>query len=86
MKELIAKFGDENTHVRLLAYLIGRALLRRLTGGHQIDAALELVQALNLDQMHKAEESVRGLDDLQEVRFSQLLMRQAHCLSIAPQR
>ncbi|KAF9021672.1 hypothetical protein BDZ89DRAFT_1137818 [Hymenopellis radicata] len=57
-------FAIPDGHVRLLACIIARALLRRLTGSHQVNTALKIVQALDLDQLAESEDSAGNhIDD-----------------------
>lgn len=67
--DLVAKLRHTNGHVRLFACVIARALLRRLTGGHQVDTALKIVQALDLDQLAESSDSVGNVsaDELRQV-------------------
>ncbi|KAJ7146113.1 hypothetical protein C8R44DRAFT_600928 [Mycena epipterygia] len=48
---LIRKAHDTDPHVRVLAYLIIRALLVQLSGEHQVDAANQALEAINLQQL-----------------------------------
>ncbi|KAJ6630100.1 hypothetical protein B0H10DRAFT_1984968 [Mycena sp. CBHHK59/15] len=48
---LIRTSHETDPHIRVLAYLIIRALLVRLSGEHQIDAAHQVQEAINLQQL-----------------------------------
>ncbi|KAG7447396.1 uncharacterized protein BT62DRAFT_967377 [Guyanagaster necrorhizus] len=63
LDELIAKFNDSNAYVRILAYLVTRSLLRRLSGSHQINAAHKALRALDLEQLSKVEDLSCGSED-----------------------
>ncbi|KAK0447887.1 uncharacterized protein EV420DRAFT_1647628 [Desarmillaria tabescens] len=63
LDELMAKFNDSNAYVRILAYMIARSLLRRLSGSHQIDAAHKALRALDLEQLSKVEDPSSGSED-----------------------
>ncbi|KAK0200852.1 hypothetical protein DFS33DRAFT_1386800 [Desarmillaria ectypa] len=63
LDELMAKFNDSNAYVRILAYMVARSLLRRLSGSHQIDAAHKALRALDLKQLSKVEDPSSGSED-----------------------
>ncbi|KAF9034474.1 hypothetical protein BDZ89DRAFT_1158021 [Hymenopellis radicata] len=66
--DLVTKLRDTNGHVRLLACIIARALLRRLTGSHQVNTAQKIVQALDLDQLAESRDSAGNVsaDELRQ--------------------
>lgn len=64
---LIRKSHDADPHVRVFAYLVIRALLVRLTGQHQLDAANQALEAINLQQLPEVDTSSVGSQTLPEV-------------------
>ncbi|KIY65181.1 hypothetical protein CYLTODRAFT_357230 [Cylindrobasidium torrendii FP15055 ss-10] len=60
--DLVEEVRDRNVYIRILACLIGRSLLRRLTGKHQISTAVKLVQALDGELLEQTE----GMGDIKE--------------------
>ncbi|KAK0476138.1 hypothetical protein IW261DRAFT_1643515 [Armillaria novae-zelandiae] len=60
---LMLKLNDSNAYVRIFAYMIARSLLRRLSGGHQIDAAHKALRVLDLEQLSKVEDPSSGSED-----------------------
>ncbi|KAH9921142.1 uncharacterized protein B0H18DRAFT_1086220 [Fomitopsis serialis] len=61
---LLGKLQDANAHARALAYLTARALLSRLSGEHQIDAAHAILRATGLETLEGMGEFMRGVNDL----------------------
>jgi U3 small nucleolar RNA-associated protein 10 len=72
---LLSKLRDCNPHVRVLGYLITRALLVRLSGEHQIDAAHKVLEVMRLEQLASIEDFPRGADKLKDVGFVKLFRR-----------
>ncbi|KDQ16943.1 hypothetical protein BOTBODRAFT_144298 [Botryobasidium botryosum FD-172 SS1] len=67
---------DENAHTRLLAHLVVRALLSRLTGEHQIDVACKLLEAIGLKNLD-ALSGVVGESESFQVALSDEVLGQA---------
>jgi len=65
---LLAKLEDENAHSRIFGYLVTRALLGRLSGEHQIDAAGRVLQVMGLEQLAGIEGFLHGADNLSDAR------------------
>ncbi|KAJ7456907.1 hypothetical protein FB451DRAFT_1275210 [Mycena latifolia] len=63
---LIRMARDTDPHVRVLAYLVIRALLVRLSGERQIDAAAQALEAINLQQLPDIDTSSMGSQTLPE--------------------
>ncbi|KAJ7701560.1 hypothetical protein B0H17DRAFT_1195339 [Mycena rosella] len=63
---LIRKAHESDPHVRVLAYLVIRALLVRLSGERQIDAANQALEAINLQQLPDVDTSSMGSQTLPE--------------------
>ncbi|KZT68072.1 hypothetical protein DAEQUDRAFT_348588 [Daedalea quercina L-15889] len=61
---LLGKLQDPNPHARALAYLTVRALLSRLSGEHQIDAAHAVIRATGLETLEGMGEFMRGVENL----------------------
>ncbi|KAH9837712.1 armadillo-type protein [Rhodofomes roseus] len=61
---LMWKLQDPNPHARSLAYLTARALLSRLSGEHQIDAAHAIIRATGLESLEGMGEFMRTVTDL----------------------
>ncbi|KAF7297329.1 U3 small nucleolar RNA-associated protein 10 [Mycena indigotica] len=57
LNALTRKLQDSDPHVRVLAYLIVRELLPRLEGKHQIDAANQVIEAINVQKLPELDES-----------------------------
>lgn len=70
---LMGKLKDENPHGRALAYLTTRALLSRLSGEHQIDAAHAILGIAGLETLDGMGDFMRGVNDLGVVRTHALL-------------
>lgn len=66
---LIRKSHETDPNVRVLAYLVIRALLTRLSGEHQLDSANQVLEAINLQQLPDVDTSSMGTQTLPEVRF-----------------
>ncbi|KAJ7740997.1 hypothetical protein B0H14DRAFT_3515417 [Mycena olivaceomarginata] len=49
--DLIRKSHETDPHVRVLAYLVIRALLSRLSGARALDASAQLLEAINLQRL-----------------------------------
>ncbi|EMD35136.1 hypothetical protein CERSUDRAFT_107124 [Gelatoporia subvermispora B] len=64
---LLAILQHASLYSRILAYLITRALLSRLSGEHRIDAAHKILQAMNVESLEAMGEFMRGVDNLQAV-------------------
>ncbi|KAA1474189.1 hypothetical protein DENSPDRAFT_781033 [Dentipellis sp. KUC8613] len=63
---LLAKLKDTDSHARDLAYLVVRALLGKMSGEHQIEAARRVLEAMNLESLEGMEGFMAGADNLQE--------------------
>ncbi|KZT03292.1 uncharacterized protein LAESUDRAFT_744673 [Laetiporus sulphureus 93-53] len=61
---LLAKLRDNNPRSRALGYLVARALLIRLSGEHQLNAALQMLQAMQLKTLEGMSDFMRGVDNL----------------------
>ncbi|KAF7321073.1 U3 small nucleolar RNA-associated protein 10 [Mycena chlorophos] len=57
LNAFVRKLQDSDPHVRVLAFLVVRALLVRLEGRHQIDAANQALEALNVQQLPEVDDS-----------------------------
>ncbi|GLB44223.1 putative U3 small nucleolar RNA-associated protein 10 [Lyophyllum shimeji] len=60
---LIAKLQDPNPHVKVLGYLITSALLRQLSGEHQVEAAHRVLDVISI-------EALAGMQDLPQTSDS----------------
>lgn len=69
---LLRKLEDLNSFSRTTGYLVMRALLGRLSGEHQIDAAHRVLEAMNLDDLDGMDDFMRGSHNLQAVSRSVL--------------
>jgi U3 small nucleolar RNA-associated protein 10 len=49
--DLISKSHETDPHVRVLFYLVMRALLSRLSGARALDASAHLLEAINLQRL-----------------------------------
>lgn len=79
--ELVIKLNNPNAQIRLLALVVARALLRRLTGEHQVDTALKIVQTLDLQQVTTSEDPSSNVQELREVSSSRSRQRMKLSLS-----
>ncbi|KAJ7452113.1 hypothetical protein B0H11DRAFT_1742292 [Mycena galericulata] len=66
LSALVRKAHEADPHVRVLAYIIIRALLLRLSGQHQIDAANQALEAISLQQLPEIDTSSVGSQTLPE--------------------
>jgi U3 small nucleolar RNA-associated protein 10 len=57
---LIAKMKDADPHTRTMALLVARALLSRLSGKRQIDAAGDMLKAIHLETLEDMEDISDG--------------------------
>jgi U3 small nucleolar RNA-associated protein 10 len=64
---LVAKLLDVNVHSRVLSYLVTRALLRQLSGEHQLEAAHRVLQVTNIEQLDGIEDLPAWSDNLFDV-------------------
>ena len=64
---MLAKLTDSNPSSRSLGYLIIRALLYRLSGQQQIDAAFRVLQAMNVNKMDAMGDVMSTVGDIQAV-------------------
>ncbi|TFY70773.1 hypothetical protein EVG20_g2223 [Dentipellis fragilis] len=62
----LAKLKDTDSHARGLAYLVVRALLGKMSGEHQIEAARRVLEAMSLKSLEGMEGFMDGADNLQE--------------------
>ncbi|KAJ6554556.1 armadillo-type protein [Mycena capillaripes] len=63
---LIRKSHETDPNVRVLAYLVIRVLLVRLSGERQLDAASQVLEAINLQQLPDVDTSSMGSQTLPE--------------------
>ncbi|KAJ7042839.1 hypothetical protein C8F04DRAFT_1251651 [Mycena alexandri] len=63
---IIRKTRDTDTNVRVLAYLVLRSLLVRLSGERQLDAASQALEAINFQQLPEVDTSAMGSQSLPE--------------------
>ncbi|KAJ7222324.1 hypothetical protein GGX14DRAFT_663256 [Mycena pura] len=63
---VIRKSHDADSHVRVLAYLIIRALLVRLSGEHQLDVVHQALEAVNVQSLPDVDTSSLGSQPLPE--------------------
>lgn len=61
------KLQDINPHSRVLSYLITRALLRQLSGEHQLEAAYRVLDVAGITQLAEMEDLPAGSDKLSDV-------------------
>lgn len=81
---LMGKLQDENPHGRALAYLTMRALMSRLSGEHQIDAAHAILRIAGLETLDGMGDFMKGVNDLGVVRVPMLYLPMVwlmHCSS-----
>jgi len=64
---LLRKLVDPNSFSRTTGYLVMRALLGRLSGEHQIDAAHRVLEVMNLEDLNGLDDFMRGSQNLQAV-------------------
>lgn len=55
--------SDSDSHTRVMSYLITRALLRRLSGEHQINAAHKILDNIGLQALATVDYSTLVKDD-----------------------
>jgi U3 small nucleolar RNA-associated protein 10 len=65
---LVSKLHDTDPHSRVLSYLVARALLRQLSGEHQLEAAYKLLNVIGTKHLAGIEDLPPGKDDLFDVR------------------
>ncbi|KAJ7756261.1 hypothetical protein B0H16DRAFT_696293 [Mycena metata] len=63
---IIRKTRDTDTNVRVLAYLVLRSLLMRLSGERQLDAASQALEAINFQRLPEVDTSAMGSQSLHE--------------------
>ncbi|KAG6866337.1 hypothetical protein C0991_005804 [Blastosporella zonata] len=56
LETLIAKLKDENPHIRVLGYLIARALLSQLSGEHQVEAGHRVLDVIDVAELEGMED------------------------------
>ncbi|OCH90866.1 hypothetical protein OBBRIDRAFT_729952 [Obba rivulosa] len=64
MDRLLAKLQHPNLYTRILAYLIARALLGRLSGEHRLDVAHKILRAMKLESLEAMGDFMCGVDNL----------------------
>lgn len=64
---ILSKIQDSNAHAKAFAYLVGRGLLKQLSGERQIDVAHQFLDAMGLESLSGMEDLVRNAADLQPV-------------------
>ncbi|OSX58041.1 hypothetical protein POSPLADRAFT_1154787 [Postia placenta MAD-698-R-SB12] len=69
-ENILAKLHDSSPYARALGYLVARALLSRLSGEHQINAAHRVLQAMKLNTLEGMGDFMRGVDNLGVVSHS----------------
>jgi U3 small nucleolar RNA-associated protein 10 len=47
----MSKLTDFNPHISLMSHLIALGLIRKLSGEHQLEVALKIVDTLKLEQL-----------------------------------
>ncbi|KAF8154101.1 hypothetical protein B0H34DRAFT_800000 [Crassisporium funariophilum] len=57
---LIAKFRDPNPHITSMAYLIALALVKKLSGEHQIVAARRIMIEMHLEELSGVDDLLQG--------------------------
>jgi U3 small nucleolar RNA-associated protein 10 len=72
---LLRKLQDQNCFSRTLGYLVTRALLSRLSGEHQIDAAHRVLGVMDIDTLDGMDSFMSGSGDLQLVSANLLSMQ-----------
>lgn len=46
LEQLLQKLENEDAHIRVLGYLVTNALLAQLSGDHQIDVAIKILDVI----------------------------------------
>lgn len=54
-QSLVAKLRDENPHVQILTHLVMHALIKQLSGEHQINAAHKVLETIGSEQLSRIE-------------------------------
>ncbi|KAF8064012.1 hypothetical protein FPV67DRAFT_198389 [Lyophyllum atratum] len=63
LETLVAKLQDSNPHVKVLSYLITRALLGQLSGEHQVEAARKVLDVISVEELAGMEDLPEGISD-----------------------
>ena len=69
LTSLLEKMQDIDIFTRAMAHLIARALLSRLSGENQIDAANRILDAMHLETLDGTEDIPDGDDNTEMVIF-----------------
>ena len=64
---ILAKLQDSNPYSQVLAYLVARALLSRLSGEHQIDAARRILEAMQIESLGEMGAFMNDVSNLEVV-------------------
>ncbi|KAG6909155.1 hypothetical protein DXG01_001782 [Tephrocybe rancida] len=63
LETLIAKLKDDNSHTRVLGYLIARALLTQLSGEHQVEAGHRVLDVIDVAELEGMEGFPQEIED-----------------------
>lgn len=64
---ILARLQDSNPYSRALGYLVVRALLGRLSGEHQIEAAHCILKAMDLENLEETGAFMNEVENLEMV-------------------
>ncbi len=71
-ESLVAKLRDGNPHVQILTHLIMHALIKQLSGEHQIDAAHIILETIGHEQLSRIESLSEDAGELLQVSLKYL--------------
>ena len=69
-ESLVAKLRNDNPHIQILTHLVMHALIKQLSGEHQIDAAHKILETIDFEQISAIQSLSEGASELLQVSLS----------------
>ena len=69
-ESLVAKLRDDNPHIQILTHLVMHALIKQLSGEHQIDAAHRILETIDYEQISAIQSLSEDASELLQVSLT----------------
>ena len=69
-ESLVAKLRDDNPHIQILTHLVMHALIKQLSGEHQIDAAHKILETIDYEQISAIQSLSADASELLQVSLT----------------
>jgi U3 small nucleolar RNA-associated protein 10 len=66
-ESLVAKLHDDNPHIQILTHLVMHALIKQLSGEHQINAAHKILETVDYEQISAIQSLSEDASELLQV-------------------